>query len=131
MRIRTRARSVAVVSSVTVALAGCGGGGGGPHLSRPDAAPLIRLADRIAHEAPCAQARDIRALSRLRTTLINARKVPPELQDPLSSGVNALDALTPPCLPAVPAATVTTTTTAPEHGKSGKHGHHGKGEGND
>jgi hypothetical protein len=107
-----------------VVLAGCGGGGG-PHLARQDAAPLIRLADRIAHETPCAQARDIQALSKLRTTLINARKVPSELQDPLSSGVNALDALTPLCLPPVPAA----TTPAPKHGKPGKHDHRGKGKG--
>ena len=111
-------------------LAGCGGGGG-PHLARQDAAPLIRLADRIAQEAPCAQARDIRALGELRTKLINSHKVPADLQDPFSSGVNALAAMTPPCLPAVPAATPPTTTAVPEHGKSGKHGHHGKGEGND
>ena len=113
-------------------LAGCGGGGG-PHLARQDAAPLIRLADRIAHEAPCAQARDIRALGALRTTLINGHKVPADLQDPFSSGVNALAALTPPCLPPVPAATVAppTTTTAPKHGKPRKDDHHGKGEGKD
>ena len=112
-------------------LAGCGGGGGGPHLARDDVAPLIRLADRIAHEAPCAQARDIRALSELRTTLVNSHKVPADLQDPFSSGVNALAALTPPCLPAVPAAAPPTTTTTPEHGKPRKHDHHGKGEGKD
>ena len=111
-------------------LAGCGGGGG-PHLARQDAAPLFTLADRIAHEAPCAQARDIRALGELRTTLINSDKVPADLQDPFSSGVNALAALTPPCLPAVPAATPSTTTTAPNHGKPRKHDHPGKGEGKD
>ena len=111
-------------------LAGCGGGGG-PRLARDDAAPLIRLADRIAREAPCAQARDIRALGELRTTLINSDKVPADLQDPFSSGVNALAALTPPCLPAVPAVATPTTTTAPRHGKQPKHEHHGKGEGKD
>jgi hypothetical protein len=117
--------------AVAVVLAGCGGGGGGPQLARDDAAPLIRLADRIAHEAPCAQARDIRALSELRTTLVNRHEVPADLQDPFSSGVNALAALTPPCLPAVPAAATPTTTTAPRHGKPPKHEHHGKGEGKD
>jgi hypothetical protein len=118
-----------------VVLAGCGGGGG-PHLARQDAAPLITLADRISREAPCAQARDIRALSALRTKLVNEHKVPSALQDPLSSGVNALAALTPPCLPPVPPASPS-PTVAPQHGKQGKqdkHGHHdhhghGKDEG--
>jgi hypothetical protein len=115
-----------------VLLAGCGGGGS--QLARQDAAPLITLADRIAREAPCAQARDIRALSELRNKLINARKVPSELQDPLSSGVNALVAETPPCLPAVPAVSAAppTTTVVPEQrNEKPKHGHHGKGKGND
>jgi hypothetical protein len=115
-----------------VLLAGCGGGGG-PHLARQDAAPLITLADRISREAPCAQARDIRALSALRTRLINARKVPSTLQDPLSSGVNALAAQSPPCLPSVPAASVTPppATVVPKHGKPAKHGHHDKHKGKD
>jgi hypothetical protein len=117
-----------------VLLAGCGGGGG-PHLARKDAAPLITLADRIAREAPCAQARDIRALSSLRDKLINARKVTSALQEPLSSAVNSLAAQTPPCLPSVPAATVTppspTTTVVPERGNKHEHDHHGKGKGKD
>ena len=109
-------------------LAGCGGGGG-PHLAREDAAPLITLADRIAREGPCAQARDIRALGALRTKLINAHKVPSALQDPLSSGVNALVAQTPPCLPSVPAATTPPpTTVVPRHGKHDRHGKNHKGE---
>jgi hypothetical protein len=115
-----------------VVLAGCGGSGG-PHLARQDAAPLITLADRISREAPCAQARDIRALSALRTKLVNEHKVPSALQDPLSSGVNALAALTPPCLPPVPPASPS-PKVAPLHGKKDKHGHHdhhghGKDEG--
>jgi hypothetical protein len=112
-----------------VLLAGCGGGGG-PHLARRDAAPLIELAAKISREDPCAQARDIRALSALRTKLINAQKVPSSLQEPLSSGVNALIAQTPPCLPSVPAVTTIepppTTTIVPKHGKRSKHGHRGK-----
>ena len=111
-------------------LAGCGAGG--PHLARQDAAPLITLADRIAREGPCAQARDIRALDDARIALVNAHRVPPALQESLSSGMNALVALTPPCLPTVPAAPVApTTTTVPKHEKPPKHDHHGKGEGND
>jgi hypothetical protein len=112
-----------------VLLAGCGGGGG-PHLARQDAAPLITLADRIPHEAPCAQQRDIRALNRQAIALVNAQRIPPGLQESLTSGVNALVAQTPPCLPPVPAAAVTppVVTIAPEHGK--KHGH-GHGHGGD
>jgi hypothetical protein len=105
-----------------VVLAGCGDSVG-PHLARQDAAPLITLADRISREAPCAQARDIRALSALRTTLVNERKIPSALQEPLSSGVNALAALTPPCLPPVPPASPS-PTVAPQHGKQDKHDHH-------
>jgi hypothetical protein len=115
-----------------VLLAGCGGGEG-PHLARSDTAPLVALADKISREGACAQARDIRALSSLRTKLLNAHKVPSALQEPLSSGVNALAALTPPCLPAVPAATVAppAPSSPADHGKKPKHekGHgHGKGK---
>jgi hypothetical protein len=113
-----------------VLLAGCGGGG--PHLARRDAAPLITLADRISREAPCAQARDIRALATRRTALLNAGRIPQALQESLSSGVNALVELTPPCPPAVPATTVeppATTTVGPNQGKKPKHDHHGHGKG--
>jgi len=98
-------------------------------MARQDAAPLIKLADEISHEAPCAQARDIRALNTRMIALVNARLVPSALQESLSSGVNALVAKTPPCLPPVPAATVTppTITTVPEHGKKHKHDRHGGG----
>ena len=109
-------RHVLPAAAAVVLLAGCGGAGAGPHLARSDAAPLIALADRIAREAPCAQARDIRALAAKRTALVNAQRVPPALQDALSSGVNALVEQTPPCLPTVPAA-----TPAVEPGKG--HGH--------
>jgi hypothetical protein len=92
-------------------------------MARHDAAPLIRLADKISGEAPCAQARDIRVLKTHAIALVNARRIPPALQESLSSGVNALVAQTPPCLPAVPAAT-TPTYTIPHRGKHG-HGHGG------
>jgi hypothetical protein len=94
-------------------------------MTRRDAAPLIALADRIARESPCAQARDIRALRARTIALVNAHRVPPALQDSLTSGMNALAG--PPCLPAVPKAPAPTTTVAPEHGK--KHEHHGHGRG--
>jgi len=95
-------------------------------MAREDAAPLITLADQIAREAPCAQARDIRALDARRIALVKAHRIPSALQESLSSGVNALVAQTPTCLPPVPAATV-----IPEHGKKPKHDHHGKGRGGD
>jgi hypothetical protein len=123
-------RNLAPLGAVaTVLLAGCGGGAGGPHMARRDAAPLIELADRIAREAPCAQARDIRAFRARTIALVNARRVPPALQESLTSGMNAL--VEPPCLPAVPKATSPTTTVAPEHGKKHEHDHHGHGKAGD
>jgi hypothetical protein len=85
-----------------VLLSGCGGEE--PHLSRTDAAPLIALARRMPGEAACAQARDIRSLQRRAVALVNARRVPLRLQDPLMSGVNALAELAPVCLDPVQAA---------------------------
>jgi hypothetical protein len=100
-------------------------------MARTDAAPLITLADKITHEGSCAQARDIRRLGALRIRLIQAHKIPPALQEPLSSGVNALVAQTPVCLPPVAAATVAppVVTIVPEQGKTHERGHHGQGEG--
>lgn len=119
-----------LLAAVVLLLGGCGGGGA--HLRRSDAAPLISLAGRIAHEAPCAQARDIRALDRRRVALVNAGKVPRTLQEPLSSGVNALVAQTPPCLPVIQSTLVPAGTGAGrgqrrEHGHGGDHGH-GEGD---
>jgi hypothetical protein len=106
-------------------------------MARQDAAPLIALADKITREGACAQARDIRALTALRIKLVNAHKIPARLQEPLSSGVNALVAQTPPCLPTIPAATIETTPTAPvpdfgwwKH-KRKKHDHRDEREGGD
>jgi hypothetical protein len=114
-----------LAATATALLAGCGSSSG-PHMARSDAAPLITLADQIAREAPCAQARDIQALDARRTALLNAHRIPPALQESLSSGVNALVAQTPTCLPSVPAPPV-----VPEHGNKPKHDHHGKGGGGD
>ena len=109
-------------------LAGCGGGG--PRLAHADAAPMIALADQIAAEGPCAQTQDIRRLQTRLIALVNAHKIPPALQEPLSSGVNALVVETPPCLPPIPATTSgqTPTLVVPEHGKQ-KHDKHGHGDG--
>jgi hypothetical protein len=122
---------------------GCGGQSAEQRLSRADAAPLIALADRIAHEGPCAQARDIRALSTRRLALANAHRIPDRLAASLSAGVQALVVETPACLPAVPAATVPSPPAAepddgrlepePEHkhGHGHGHGHRGHGHGHE
>ncbi|HEV7640664.1 MAG TPA: hypothetical protein VGO39_07355 [Gaiellaceae bacterium] len=100
-------------------------------MARHDAAPLITLADRIPREGACAQARDIRALNRHTIALVNAHRIPPALQESLTSGVNALVAQTPPCLPPV-TATVTppVVTIVPDQGWTHDHGH-GNGNGGD
>ncbi|NUR77663.1 MAG: hypothetical protein HOQ28_15430 [Thermoleophilia bacterium] len=129
-RRRSRRPRLALLTLVAVvALAGCGGGQ--PHMARDDAASLIELTDRIPHEGPCAQARDIRALAARRTALVNAHRIPPALAESLSAGVNALVLQTPTCLPVVPAATVETTppaVTVPpdeeQHGHGRGHGKH-------
>jgi hypothetical protein len=58
---------------------------------------LIALTDRIVHEGACAQARDIAALRARAIALVNARRVPDALQEPLMSGVSALAAEEPAC----------------------------------
>jgi hypothetical protein len=123
-------RSVALLTSTLAAvlLAGCGGSAA-PHIARQDAAPLITLADKISREAPCAQARDIRALRARTIALVNAHSIPAALQESLTSGVNALVA--PPCLPAVPT-DITPTITIPGwfgYGNGGGGGDNGGGGG--
>jgi hypothetical protein len=104
-------------------------------LDRSDAAALIALAHRVPDEGVCAQSRDIRALRQRAIALVNAGRVPTELQEPLMSGVGALADQTPVCLPTVPAAATSpppspARSRAP-HGKEKgekKHGHdHGHG----
>jgi hypothetical protein len=70
-------------------VAGCGGKST-PKLDRAEAAPLIVLAHRIAHEGGGGRARDIPRLQRRVIALINSGRVPGELQEPLSSAANAL-----------------------------------------
>jgi hypothetical protein len=109
-------------------LAGCGSGK--PQLRRQDAAQLITLANAIAREAPCAQARDIRRLRARTTVLVSEQHVPAQLERQLVAGVNALNP--PVCLPAVVTTTPTPTPNPPGHEKKkhdhGKHHGHGDDE---
>jgi len=131
---------LALLPLVLLALAGCGGDGGTRLMARTDAAPLIRLADRIAHEGPCAQARDIRRLDHRSAALVTSRRIPPALAGSLSAGVDSLVEQMPVCLPAVarstPAPPPAQAPPPPEAGedKHDKHdrGHgHGQGHGQD
>jgi hypothetical protein len=126
--------------AVLLLAAGCGSGPSRPRLEHADAAALIDLAGRIAGESACAQARDIPKLKTRAIALVNARRVPTALQEPLISGVNALVAQQPVCLPSVPASATTPAVTTPvkPHGPKPRppHGHgdhrphhHGPGHG--
>ena len=86
----SRSRSLAVSLTVCSALAAGCGSNGGPKLAHADGAALISLAHRIATEGPNGRARDIPRLRDRTIELINARKVPAKLQEPLLSKVNAL-----------------------------------------
>jgi hypothetical protein len=136
---RTLSRAVWLTACSAALLAGCGGEG--PKLAGADAAPLVALAHRVPRDSPCAQARDIRTLQRRATALVNARRVPVELQEPLMSGVAALAEQAPVCLPKVPASAPTPPASpspaasggkrsgARKHGHDQGHGHRpGKGK---
>ena len=126
-------RSVALPWLVLcVALAGCGDST--PKLGHDDAAGLIRLANAIAREGSCAQARDISAVSARAIQLVNQGRVPAELQEPLLAGVNALAAHHPSCEPpALRAAPPLLSAQVPKRGHEPHKPHHdhGKHEGND
>jgi hypothetical protein len=119
-------------------LTACSGSSQGPALNRADAKPLATLASRIAHEGACAQRRDIQTLQQHTMNLVNARRVPEQLQDTLMSGVNALAADAPPCIPAVPVQTTPAPPAPSPHpphprphphpgpGPGHHHGHGGK-----
>jgi hypothetical protein len=116
---RSHASRVSLLALTALLLAGCGSSA--PRLRHADAAKLLVLTRAIPGEGACAQARDIRRVQAGVTALVTAHRVPSRLQDPLSSGVNALSVQTPVCLPPVPA------STPPPPPPSGKgHGHHGK-----
>lgn len=110
-------------------LTACSGSPKAPTLARADAQPLAALATRISHEGACAQRRDIQTLQQRAVSLVNARRVPEDLQEPLMSGVSALTADTPPCVPPVPVQKTPPPAPKP-HGHHGHpHGHHGHGHG--
>lgn len=124
-----------------VLAAGCGSTGGGTRAEAPRLPGA--LAQRLAAESDAVAAalargdacEAARLAGRLRDdATASIGRVPPEFQEPLSSGVNALASAVPACVPA-------TTTEPPEendeghkgrgnggHGKDGKHGG-GKGGG--
>lgn len=129
-------RRALVLLVVLPCLAGCGEAKR-PQLEHADAAELIALAGRIASESACAQAGDIPKLHARAVALVNARRVPRALQEPLLSAVNALTAEQPVCLPSVPASSTAPAVTVPGpprgHGPKPKpkpkHGHHGPDHG--
>jgi hypothetical protein len=119
------AASLTACSAIAV---GCGSSGG-PKLERADGSELIALAHQIAGEGACAQARDIPRLRAKAVALVNAGKVPAELQEPLLSAVNALGAEQPLCLPTVTTTKPTPTPSPPGREKHRGHGKHGKKHG--
>ena len=85
-------RSQAVWLTVcSVLAAGCGSGGG-PKLAHADGVALMSLTHRIAGERGSARAHDVSRLEARAIALVNARRVPKELQEPLLSAVNAIGA---------------------------------------
>jgi hypothetical protein len=118
--------------------AGCGGHArrAEPQLARGDAAQLVSLARRVAHDAPadgCAAKRDIAALSAKAHALVAAGRVPVRLRTQLLAGVAAVEADAPACTPPAPApAPSPAATPAKEHGKGHeKHKDHGHGRGHE
>ena len=88
-RTASRAVFLTACSAAVLLLAGCGGKPA-PKLDHADAAPLIALAGRIAHEEGRGRTRDISTLQQRVIALINSGRVPAKLQEPLSSAANAL-----------------------------------------
>lgn len=118
---------LAVSLTVSSALAAGCGSAGSPKLEHADGVALISLAHRIAGEGSCAQARDIPRLRARAIALVNAGKVPADLQEPFISAVGALGAQAPLCLPTVTTAPRTPTPEPAPRGKHNRdHGHHGK-----
>jgi hypothetical protein len=131
-RIRTSLRPEVAGFLVAAALLLSGCGDEGPHMSRLDATSLITVVRRIPGEAACAQTRDIRLLQRRAVALVNARRVPPRLQESLMSGVNALTEVAPVCIAPVQAAAPSPAPrrSAPRRGAPKTHAkHHGHGKG--
>ena len=118
-----------LTASLAVSLTACNGSSKGPALLRADAHPLAALATQIQHEGACAQRHDIQRLQQQAQNLVNSRRVPEELQEPLMSGVNALAADSPPCVPPVPVQPAPPPQPPPKHEKHDHpHDHHDKHE---
>lgn len=117
---------LAVSLTVCSALAAGCGSDSGPKLGHADGAALIALAHRIAGEGACAQAQDIPRLHARTIALVNAGRVPAELQEPLMSAVGALAAQQPLCLPTVTTDAPSPTPQPKKHRDHGKHGKKGK-----
>ena len=89
MRLSPRRSPVVWLTVCSALLAGCGSNGG-PKLAHADGASLIALVHRIANEGQDRRARDIPTLRARAIGLVNERKVPAKLQEPLLSMVNAV-----------------------------------------
>jgi len=85
-------RSQAVWLTVCSVVAVSCGSGGGPKLAHADGVALMSLTHRIAVERGSARAHDVSRLEARAIALVNARRVPKELQEPLLSAVNAIGA---------------------------------------
>jgi len=94
---RSQRRLLAVSLTVCSALAAGCGSNGYPKLEDADGAALISLAHRITGEGACAQVRDIERLQTRAIALVNAGRVPDELQEPMMSAVGAVTARRPRC----------------------------------
>lgn len=154
MRRASPLRWLLVSLTACSALAACGGGSAqAPALRKADAQRLIALSRQVeAAGTSCARQRAIAQVRSAASQLIDSGRIPPELQEPLSSGVNALVADGPTCLPAVTASATTPTAPTtpapasrvhphphPHHGHPrheppkphdhGPHGHPGHGHG--
>jgi hypothetical protein len=118
-------------------LAGGCGGSGDQHLSRAEVAPLITLANRIAHEDGCGQKRDLAAVRARAVALVNRHSVPSDLQEQLIAGVNDLADRTPHCAPTPPPPATAVRPAPPQPKADERHGHgkghekHGHGDGQD
>jgi hypothetical protein len=133
----------AAAAAVALLAAGCGGGGTpkpqAPKLPRALAQAWSRDAQAVAAALAAGDACGARARAvELRTaviTAVNARRVPQDFLEPLTSAVNSLPeriVCTPPA-PAEPATTPAPAEPKPKHEKPEHpphgHGHgHGKGE---
>jgi len=87
---RSPRRSLAVsLTACSALVAGCGSHGGAK-LEHADGVALISLVHRITNEGADGRDRDIPELRNRTIALINAQKVPADLQEPLLSMVNAV-----------------------------------------